>query len=201
MKAKKDALAKKKEEEKAKAEADLVNDAIKFTADFHKEVFKVYGEKAEKLAQGLEKQAKGKTILNAKDALNAYEKHMSDINKKINAKDREAIGKALESRDVKVAAKNFKMFSKGLGVVGVGYSAFELSDELIKATKTGNWYPFFLKAETIVVGMGASSLAALAFSTILGGPVGILGYALIMGGIGAVINESLVEDANELIGL
>ena len=90
-------------------------DAVKFTADFYKEVFKVYGEKAEKLAKLLADQAKGKKIRNVEDALKSYEKHKANINKKINAKDREAIAKALESMDVGKAAKNIAKFSKGLG--------------------------------------------------------------------------------------
>lgn len=35
----------------------------------------------------------------------------------------------------------------------------------------------------------------------LGGPVGILGYGLILAGIGSLIDDSLVEKANKLVGL
>lgn len=61
---------------------NVLQDAIKFTADFYKEVFNAYGEKAEKLAKLLADQAKGKKIRNVEDALKSYEKHKANINKK-----------------------------------------------------------------------------------------------------------------------
>ncbi|MCE9871475.1 colicin-like pore-forming protein [Hafnia alvei] len=176
-------------------------DAVKFTADFYKEVFKVYGEKAEKLAKLLADQAKGKKIRNVEDALKSYEKHKANINKKINAKDREAIAKALESMDVGKAAKNIAKFSKGLGWVGPAIDITDWFTELYKAVKTDNWRSLYVKTETIAVGLAATHVTALAFSAVLGGPIGILGYGLIMAGVGALVNETIVDEANKFIGL
>lgn len=202
-KAKADAEAKRKADEEAKKkEEEAVKDAVKFTADFYKEVFKVYGEKAEQLAKGLANQAKGKKIRNVDEALKSYDKYKANINKKINAKDREAIAKALESVDVGKAAKNIAKFSKGLGYVGKAIDRYELLFvELPKAVKTGNWRPFFVKVETIGAGMAASALTAFTFAVLLGNPVGLLGYALIMAAVGALITDDLVDEANKLIGV
>ena len=195
------AKAKAEAEAKAKAEADAVKDAVKFTADFYKEVFSVYGEKAEQLANLLATQAKGKNIRNIDDALKAYEKHKTNINKKINAQDRAAIAKALESVDVKEAAKNFAKFSKGLGYVGPTMDVVDLVLELRKAIKEDNWRSFFVKIEAIAISFGATQLAALAFASLLGAPVGLLGYALIMAGIGALVSDDVVDAANKIIGI
>lgn len=180
---------------------NVLQDAIKFTADFYKEVFNAYGEKAEKLAKLLADQAKGKKIRNVEDALKSYEKHKANINKKINAKDREAIAKALESMDVGKAAKNIAKFSKGLGWVGPAIDITDWFTELYKAVKTDNWRSLYVKTETIAVGLAATHVTALAFSAVLGGPIGILGYGLIMAGVGALVNETIVDEANKVIGI
>ncbi|MEY1421770.1 MULTISPECIES: colicin-like pore-forming protein [Providencia] len=48
------------------------------------------------------------------------------MNKKINAKDRQAIVIALESVKIADAAKNFKRLSKGMGYVGPAIDGYEL---------------------------------------------------------------------------
>lgn len=196
------AEAKRKAEEEAKEKEEVaVKDAVKFTADFYKEVFKGYGEKAEQLAKSLANQAKGKKIRNVEDALKSYEKYKANINKKINAKDREAIAKVLESVDVGKTAKNIAKFSKGLGYVGPAIDVVDWVTELIKAVKTDNWRSLYVKTETIAIGLAATHVTALAFGAILGGPVGILGYGLIMAGVGALVNETIVDEANKVIGI
>lgn len=200
-KAKADAEAKRKADEAKKKEEEAVKDAVKFTADFYKEVFKVYGEKAEQLAKGLANQAKGKKVRNVEDALKAYDKYKANINKKINAKDREAIAKALESVDVKQAAKNISKFGKGLGYTSLAIDAAEWAGALKEAIKTDNWRQFFVKTETIAAGMAASAVTGFAFSIILGGPVGLLGYGLTMAGVGALIDDEAMEKVNKFIGI
>lgn len=123
------------------------------------------------------------------------------LTKKINAKDREAIAKALESMDVGKAAKNIAKFSKGLGWVGSCYRYNWLVYRIIQGSGNDNWRSFYVKTETIAVGLAATHVAALAFSAVLGGPVGILGYGLIMAGVGALVNETIVDEANKVIGL
>lgn len=185
---------------KAEDEFSQVKDAVKFTADFYKEVFNTYGEKAEQLAKALAEQARGKKIQNIEDALKAYEKHKANINKKINAKDRKAIATALESVKVEDIAKNFKRFSKGMGYVGPAIDGYDLLfTELPKAIESDNWRPFFVKAETIGAGFAATALTAFTFSVLVINPIGLIGYALIMAVVSAMIDEKLIEEFNKLI--
>lgn len=193
--------AEKLAREAKEREEKEIQDAVKFTADFYKEVFKVYGEKAEKLAKLLADQAKGKNVRNVNDALKAYDKYKANINKKINKKDREAIAKALESVDVKQAARNISKFGKGLGYTSLAIDAAEWAGALKEAIETDNWRPFFVKTEAIAAGMAASAVTGFAFSIILGGPVGLLGYSLIMAGVGALIDDDAMEQVNKFIGI
>lgn len=182
-------------------EFNEIKSGVKFTSDFYKEVFNAYGDKAEKLAKELASQVKGKTIRNVDDALKAYNKYKANINKRINAKDREAIVKALESIKVSEIASNLKKFSNSMLYVSKFIDAADLFNELLKAVKTDNWRPFFVKVETLVAGAGATAIVGFTFSVLFGGPVGILGYGLIIAGVGALIDDNLVEEANKLIGI
>ncbi|HFZ1746316.1 TPA: colicin-like pore-forming protein [Klebsiella oxytoca] len=182
-------------------EAQAVKDAVKFTADFYTQVSKSYGAKAEQLAKSMASQVKGKKIRNVDDALRAYDKHKANINKKINAKDRAAITNALKAADMNTVAKNIAKFSKGVGYVGPAMDSIDAFNELKKAVETDNWRPFFVKVQTIAIGLAATHLAALAFAAVLSGPVGVLGYGLIMAGIGAIVNDTIVEEANKIIGI
>ncbi|HEJ7121883.1 TPA: colicin transporter [Serratia marcescens] len=193
--------AEKLAREAKEREEKEIQDAVKFTADFYKEVFKVYGEKAEKLAKLLADQAKGKNVRNVNDALKAYDKYKANINKKINKKDREAIAKALESVDVKQVARNISKFGKGLGYTSLAIDAAEWAGALKEAIETDNWRPFFVKTEAIAAGMAASAVTGFAFSIILGGPVGLLGYSLIMAGVGVLIDDDAMEQVNKFIGI
>lgn len=186
---------------KAEDEFSQVKTAVKFTADFYKEIFKVHGEKAEQLAKALAAQAKGKKIRNADDAAKAWEKHKANPDKKINSQDRAAITKWLESVDVKAAAENFKWFSKGMGYTSQFIDLANWSTSLYNAIQTGDWRPFFVKTETIATGMAATVVVAFAFSMLIGNPVGLVMYGLIMGGIGFIIDDAFVEKANQFWGI
>lgn len=186
---------------KEEDEFSQVKTAVKFTADFYKEVFKMYGEKAERLAKMLAEQAKGKIIRNADDAAKSWEKHRANPDKKINSQDRAAIAKWLESVDVKVAAENFKRFSKGMGYTSKFIDLANWSTSLYNAIQTGDWRPFFVKTETIAAGMAATVVVAFAFSMLIGNPVGLIMYGLIMAGVGFVIDDKFVEKANQFWGI
>ncbi|WP_237584691.1 MULTISPECIES: colicin-like pore-forming protein [Proteus] len=187
--------------EKIDNDFNQLHDSIKFTADFYKEVFNAYGDKARKLAESLAQQARGKAIRNVDDALKAYEKYKADINRRINAKDRKAIATALESIKLDDIAQKLKKFSKGMTYTGYAINFSDWATELHKAIQTDDWRPFFVKTETLIVGMAATSVAGFTFSVLLGGPIGILGYGLIMAGVGALINDDLVEKANQFLGI
>lgn len=186
---------------KEEDEFSQVKTAVKFTADFYKEVFKMYGEKAERLAKMLAEQAKGKIIRNADDAAKSWEKHRANPDKKINSQDLAAIAKWLESADVKVAAENFKRFSKGMGYTSKFIDLANWSTSLYNAIQTGDWRPFFVKTETIAAGMAATVVVAFAFSMLIGNPVGLIMYGLIMAGVGFVIDDKFVEKANQFWGI
>lgn len=178
-----------------------IKDSVKFTISFYEKVTQEFGKKAAQLSRELAEQSKGKTIRNVEDALRTYEKYGQNINNKINAKDRVAIIKALESIDAKQLASNLGKFSKGLGYTNHAINAVELLVEFKNAVKTGNWRPFFVKATSITAGLAAVALTAFAFSLITGGPVGILGYALIIATVGALIDDALVEKVSGAIGI
>ncbi|WP_349816276.1 colicin-like pore-forming protein [Proteus faecis] len=78
-----------------------IKDSVKFTILFYEKVTQEFGKKAAQLSRELAEQSKGKTIRNVEDVLRTYEKYGQNINNKINAKDRAAIIKALESIDAK----------------------------------------------------------------------------------------------------
>lgn len=178
-----------------------IKDSVKFTISFYEKATQEFGKKAAQLSRELAEQSKGKTIRNVEDALRTYEKYGQNINNKINAKDRAAIIKALESIDAKQLASNLGKFSKGLGYTNHAINAVELLVEFKNAVKTGNWRPFFVKATSITAGLAAVALTAFAFSLITGGPVGILGYALIIATVGALIDDALVEKVSGAIGI
>ncbi|MCP1633221.1 colicin-like pore-forming protein [Kerstersia gyiorum] len=194
--------AKKNEElEKINADKEEIKESVKFAADFHKETFEKYGEKAEHLSKSLADKTQGKNVRNVDDALKAYEKYRKDINKKINRKDRDAIATALESIEAGDIANNFKKFSKGLGYTSGAIDFVDWLSELANAVKTDNWRPFFIKTGSIAAGLGATTVAGLAFSVLLGTPVGILGYSLIMASLGALIDDEWIEEAIGLVGI
>ncbi|HBO23925.1 MAG TPA: hypothetical protein DD649_13710 [Providencia sp.] len=49
--------------------------------------------------------------------------------------------------------------------------------------------------------MAATAVTGFAFSFLLGGPLGLLSYGLIMSGVGTLIDDKLIEDTNKLIGI
>lgn len=190
---------------KRKGDEDKENEeilaAIKFTSDFYKELTEKWGDKSAEMAQELAWEVKGKQIRNADEALEAFDKYKDVLNKKFSIKDQEAISKALESLTHDEMTKNFARFSKGFGLVSSGIDAYETVTELKKAIKTNNWRPFYVKLETLAIGKGATFLTAFAYSILLGTPMGILGFALMMTLVGFLLNDKFVEKINRRLGL
>ncbi|EMT6578176.1 MULTISPECIES: colicin-like pore-forming protein [Providencia] len=192
---------KNSERKRQEEQYDQIKTGIKATLDFYKELAEKLGVKAEKLAENLAASSKGKKIRNAEDALKVFEQYKNSLGKKYGAKDREAIAKALESRDTKLVADRFNKMSKVFYRAGKVMDYADLGNELYKAFKTDNWRPFFVKAETLIAGNTAGAATAFAFSIVLGGPVGIIGFALIMAAVGALVDEQLVEQINKILGI
>ncbi|MCP1713766.1 hypothetical protein J2T36_002996 [Kerstersia gyiorum] len=107
----------------------------------------------------------------------------------------------MESIEAGDIANNFKKFSKGLGYTSGAIDFVDWLSELANAVKTDNWRPFFIKTGSIAAALGATTVAGLAFSVLLGTPVGILGYSLIMASLGALIDDEWIEEAIGLVGI
>ncbi|HFF8977272.1 colicin-like pore-forming protein [Serratia marcescens] len=194
-KAREEAEARKKEEEAMK-------DAIKTTADFYKELTEKFGEQSAKVAKELADAAKGKTLKNTQEALKAFEKYKDVLNKKFSVADREAVAKALESVRREHIAQNLAKFSKAFNYTGKAIDAYDVFVvELPKAIRTQNFRPLFVKVETLGAGMAATALTAFAFSVMLGTPLGLFGFAIIMTVVSVLIDEKLMEKVNKAVGI
>ncbi|HFO8665658.1 TPA: colicin-like pore-forming protein [Escherichia coli] len=55
--------------------------------------------------------------------------------------------------------------------------------------------------ESLAAGRAASAVTAWTFSVMLGTPVGILGFAIIMAAVSALVNDKFIEQVNKLIGI
>lgn len=187
-------------QQKAQEAVDL-QEGIKLTAAFYKEVTEKFGQRAAALAQELATQAKGKTIRNVNQALAAYERYRKSLGAKFSASDRTAIINALNSVDQARMASQLSKMSKAFDFYGKAADIFGLFLEFRKAFETNNWRPLFVKIEALTASRAASALTAFAFSVIFGSPLGIIGFALIMALLGAFINEKLMESINSRLGI
>lgn len=188
--------------EKAVQEEHEIQDAIKFTADFYKELTDKFSDKASVLAQDFASKTRAKLINSVDDALVAFDKFKYVLDKKYSAADREAISNALMHLERAQMASNLAKFSKAFGFVGTAIDIYDVFVvELSKAIKTNAWRPFFVKVESLVAGKVATGITAFAFSALAGGSLGIPGFALIMALVGAFVDENLMEDINKLIDL
>lgn len=70
-----------------------------------------------------------------------------------------------------------------------------------KGCKNGQLASIFVKLESLAAGRAASAVTAWAFSVMLGTPVGILGFAIIMAAVSALVNDKFIEQVNKLIGI
>lgn len=197
-KAKAEAEAKRLAEEKAKADDEL-KDAIKFTADFYKDISERFGTQMSTLAQQLSEDAKGKVLRNADEALRAFDQYKDNLNKKFNVTDRTAIANALESLDRSELAKNLNIFGKAFGYVGKAIDAMDLLVEIKKGYETGDWNSTVLKVETLFAGAAATGLIAFAFGLSVTTPMGIVAFGLIMALVSAFVNDARVKMFNDAL--
>ena len=178
-----------------------LQDALKFTADFYKELTGKYSQKASVLAQTFATQVKGKSLRNIDEALVAYERYRNSLGAKFGAKDRNAIINALQSVKYADLSGNLSKHSKALGYYGGFADGFGLIQDIINAFKTNNWRPVFVKLESLVVGKLAIGVTAFAFDIIAGAPLGIIGFALIIALVGALVDDSLMNSINSKLGI
>ncbi|MDQ1214820.1 hypothetical protein QE436_004134 [Pantoea anthophila] len=98
-------------------------------------------------------------------------------------------------------ASQLSKISKAFGYYGKATDVYGVFLEVKKAFETDNWRPALVKIETLTAGKVASAVTAFAFSAIAGLPLGIIGFALIMALVGALIDERLMETINGRLGL
>ena len=196
-----EASAHREEAKKQAEEEQKLKDAIKFTLAFYEGTFERFGEISRNIARELADAAKGKKLRNAQEALDAFEKYGEAIRRKFGSKDRAAIAAALESLSRDEMAKNMARFSRAFMLTAEAINFYDLYTELVKAVKTEQWRPFFVKAETLLAGKGATAITAWAFSIIAGTPLRILGFALVIAIVSAMIDDQLIERVNKLLGL
>lgn len=180
-------------------DAEQTIEAVKFTLEFYATIGERFGERASTLAKGLAQSAKGKTIRNAEQAINAFDAYKDALDKKFSAQDRQAISNALGSLDQQTLASSLSKFGKSLGFVGHMIDAVELATEATKSAESGNWAPFYIKAETLILGQAAGVILGLAFGLTMATPIGILGFGLLLAATGVLIDETLVSELNSYI--
>ncbi|MGP0978949.1 colicin-like pore-forming protein [Serratia sp. CY68758] len=136
------------------------------------------------------------------EALKAFEEYKDVLNKKFSVADREAVAKALESVRREHIAQNLAKFSKAFNYTGKAIDAYDVFVvELPKAIRTQNFRPLFVKIETLGAGMAATTLTAFAFSVMLGTPLDLFGFAIIMTVVSVLIDEKLMEKVNKAVGI
>lgn len=180
-------------------DAEQTIEAVKFTLEFYATIGERFGARASTLAKGLAQSAKGKTIRNAEQAINAFDAYKDALDKKFSAQDRQAISNALGSLDQQTMASSLSKFGKSLGFVGHMIDAVELATEATKSAEGGNWAPFYIKAETLILGQAAGVILGLAFGLTMATPIGILGFGLLLAATGVLIDETLVSELNSYI--
>ena len=188
-----------KAEDLLRAYLNEINSAVRFTADYFKEVTAKYGVNSAAIARELADSAKGKKIRNVTEALQAYEKYGLAIHRKFSVQDREAIARALESVNRDLVAQNLAKFSKAFGAVGYTIDAVSLAVELAKGIRTGDYRSFYVRAETIGASLAASALVAFTFAVLTATPLGILGYGLLLAITSTLINDALIQKINDKI--
>lgn len=185
----------------AAEEASTLQDAVKFTADFFKELTEKYSQNASELAQNFATQAKGKTLRDVDQALAAFDKYKGSLGNKFSSQDRAAIVAALNSKTFDDMANSLIKYSRAFGFVGSFIDLTGTVLELKKAIETDNWRPFFVKIESLIAGKAASGVTAFAFTVMTGLPMGIIGFALIMAVVGAYVDDSLIDSINIKLGI
>ena len=75
-----------------------------------------------------------------------------------------------------------------------GIDGWILVKELKNSLNSGDYKPFFLKVESMGAAYLATELVAWVFAVMTGTAIGILGYALLMTVMGALISDQLLDN-------
>lgn len=180
------------EQIKQKAQENEIQTNAEYISTFFEHITEKYGDLANQKAVELADSVKGKKIRSVDEAIKALDKYKESINK-FNKKDREAISKALDSLDMKSISDDLYIFNKAFKFGGRVFSVLALEDALKKGYKDGDWKPFYIELEKLVLDKAAAYVAGLALVTLASVPLGIVGYSILMVVVSALISDDLVE--------
>lgn len=175
-----------------------IQTAAEYISTFFEHISEKYGDLARDESKKLAEVARGKKIRNIDESIRAIDKYKSSINKKFNAKDREAIINSLKSLDLDEASKEFYKFNRAFKYSGSLFNIASLIEALSESVKTGDWRPFYLEVEKLVLDKLVSSVIAIMLISLTGTSLGILGYGLLMMSVSALINDELVEEIHNI---
>lgn len=180
--------------QEGKKEREEIQNAVKFTADLFKELTEKFGAHSSAIAKELSDAAKGKKIRNVEQALKTLGKFNSRFNKVYGRADREAIALALKSVNRKNIAKDLVRFGKVFNLTSKAIDIYDiLWSELPKAIRSQNYRGLLIKLETLVLASDAAAITAWVFSVLLRTPLGIVGFAVIMVLMSALITDKKVD--------
>lgn len=170
-----------------------------YIASFFEHITEKYGALASEEAKKFAEISKGKKIRNVEDALIAFDKYKDVIDKKFSVKDREAIAKALHYLDIKSISEELYKFHKVFKYGGNALAGLSLLTKMKQSIETGDWKPFYVEAEKIALDRIATGVVAFSLVVLTGTPLGILGYAILMTAISALISDELVEEVHKIL--
>lgn len=107
--------------------------------------------------------------------------------------------KYIDAMDYSAIGKAAARFSEGFGYVGPAMDLKDLFVEYNKSMTSDDWKPFFVKLESIALGLAATALVASVFGFIAVTPLGILVFATMISATGAAVNDILTQQINDFI--
>lgn len=176
-----------------------INTIVEYINNFFEHITTKYGSLAGQEAKKLAELSRGKKIRNINDALKAFDKYKDNINKKFNAKDRQAISKALQSLNMKDISNDLYKFNKAFKYSGKVFAGTALVATLKEGYEKGNWKPFYLEVEKQTLDKTATYVVGLALTTLARTPLGIIGYGVLMVVVSALISDDLVEKIHKVL--
>lgn len=183
------------------ASAADMKDAITTTTAFFETVSKKFGERAARLAQELEAQARSAKIRSVPEAIALFDKYKGTAVNKLNAADKAAIANAFKSLDQAAMAKQLAAYSKLFGRFNAFADLADLSSAVYKGVTTDDWKDAITKLESMAASKIAGELITVAFAA-AGAPLGIVGFGVVMMLSGVLFSDEKVLSAiNKSLGM
>ncbi|MDD0972450.1 colicin-like pore-forming protein [Pseudomonas fontis] len=189
----------------ASQEAYISN--LAFAADVGKEVSTRFGAQMGQAAKDLQQNISGKTVKSYDQALQTFDKLVQNPGFKVNQKDTAAITQALRALDVATYADNAQRLGKAFGVTGKVVQAVGLGQKAADGFATGDWKPFMLELQAVVVSTAVGAAAgallgaglALVLAPGLAVGAGIIATGVILAAVSSFINAAAMESLNGMV--